>query len=153
MYLLKRSVCAVLLGVVAALAQAWEHRPVVPEWTRAVHLKDGRVFVSDRNIILDAAFAKPAAVPTQVVDPTWLQAFLGTTQPSELPVSRFRKSTQGKTPVYVAPTGLMLSAAYVEYLEHLFRSSALRFRCNGPLDPVLIVVDGAAVGAVMPMAP
>src|SRR5687768_6947595 len=109
MRLLKRCVTAILLSVVATSAPAGKQVPPVPEWTKAVHLKDGRVFVTDRSIILDAAFAKPAAIPAQTVDPAWLQGFLVTTQPHEFPVSHFSKTKQGQTPAYVAPNGPMLS--------------------------------------------
>jgi len=38
-----------------------------PVWNRMFHLPDGRTFVTDGAIMLDAALAKPAALPAQVL--------------------------------------------------------------------------------------
>jgi hypothetical protein len=118
-----------------------------------LHFSDGRIFVTDENIALDTAFAKPATVPTETVSSAWLQSFLATAQPHEWRLRDLTRKIQGTTPVYASPTGMLLNPKYVDYLRQVFGEEQLRIRGNGTLDPVLVVFNGAAVGAFMPMKP
>lgn len=130
---------------------AGESRP--PKWNQIARLPDGRVLVTDGNIVLDVAFANPATTPTDPVGTAWLQAFLSTAQPHEVPVRDLTSRSQGTTRVYATPQGMILNPEYVDYLRALIGDEKLRFRCNGVLDPVQIVVNSAVVGALMPMKP
>jgi hypothetical protein len=124
-----------------------------PTWTRVAHFADGRVFVTDENLALDTAFAKPVTLPTETVSSAWLQSFLATAQPHEWRLRDLTRRIQGTTPVYSSPTGMLLNPKYVDYLRHALGEEPLRFRANGTLDPVQIIFNGAAVGAFMPMKP
>jgi hypothetical protein len=144
------------LAVIAALAGPFsgaESRaePETPKWNKIARLTDGRTFVTDGNLVLDAAFAKPDSLPTDTVPTAWLQSFLATAQPDELRFQDLTRRTEG-TGTYSSPKGMLLNPKYVDYLREVF-GDQLRFRCSGTLDAVQIVFNGAAIGALMPMAP
>lgn len=133
------------VGVAAAQAQT-------PPWNSVANLEDGRTFVTDGNIVLDTAFAKPANLPTDTVPTAWLESFLATPQPEELRFQDLTLRGRGGADVYFSPRGMLLNPTYVDYLRRVF-GNQLRLRCSGLLDPVQIVVNGATVGALMPMEP
>jgi hypothetical protein len=126
--------------------------PVAPQWSKLVRLDDGREFVSDRNIMLEARIVKPASLPTDTVPGGWLQGFLRTVPLNEYSLRQLERKTQGSVVVYVTPDDTMLDARYIEYLESLDDASDLHLRASGRMDPVQIVLDGQPIGVVMPLA-
>ena len=135
-----------------AIPDAASAQAQTPQWNSIARLDDGRTFVTDGIIVLDATLAEPANLPTETVPTAWLQAFLSTAQPDEF---RFRDLTlepRGGTNVYLTKSGMLLNPVYLDYLRQVF-GDQLRLRSAGALDPVQIVVGGVAVGAVMPMKP
>jgi hypothetical protein len=114
-------------------------------------LADGRVFVSDGAITLDAALAKPSQLPSVQLGPeagAIIAGYLNADLPDEVRLDDLERGNRPQT--YQAPTGVLLSATYVDYLRTLF-SSSLRLRMKGAREPVVIVSEGKAVGVVMPM--
>jgi hypothetical protein len=108
------------LGIARAIAQSSSGAPAsvqtTPAWKRAVRLPDGRTFVSDGAIALDAELAKPAARPSQDLGEAsakTIEAYLTADLPDEFGLSQLTH----RGDVYVAPSGLTLNPVYVEYLR------------------------------------
>lgn len=120
-----------------------------PTWTRRLQLADGRTFVSDGAMAVDAAIAKPSgieamqAVPGAVID-RYLQA------PFATEVRATALTPNGGR--YVTPNGTLLGSRYVDFLRRKVAQRNLRFRLNGDRDPVVVVLDGRPIAVLMPMA-
>jgi len=142
-----------IAGSVMVSAAQLRPSPEAPAWNRVARLTDGRVFVTDGNILLETGFARPDTVPTETVATAWLQSFLSAAQPNEARFQDLTLKTLSITPVYTSPTGSILNPKYVDYLRRVFGDSKLSFRYNGALDPIQIVWNSAVVGALMPMKP
>jgi hypothetical protein len=121
-----------------------------PIWDRLFRLPDGRTFVTDGAITLDAALARPKALPnTELPESTGkvLEKYLSASLEHEFSVDRL---ATGRFPrSYVTPNGVTLSADYVDYLARTLGRGQVRLRVGGELQPMVIVVDGKAVGLVM----
>ncbi len=120
-------------------------------WKRAVHLHDGRTFVSDGAIALDAEVAKPGIQPGQNLPEASaqvLERYLAAELPDEFALSQLTR--RGR--VYAAPSGVTLNPIYVDYLRRTLPASRVRFRMKSPSEPVVILLDGKAVGMLMPMS-
>jgi hypothetical protein len=121
-----------------------------PIWTRVVRLSDGRTFVTDGAITLDAALAKPKTLPTVVLPEATgkvIEKYLAAPLENEYSYSQL---STGKYPrSYVAPSGIFLGADYVEYLARTLGKRNLRLRMKGELDPIVVLVSGKPVGLVM----
>jgi len=57
----------------------------------------------------------------------------------------------GNGRTYTTPSGIPLNATYIDYLRRILPLQSARFRMGGELEPVLILVDGKAVGVLMPV--
>lgn len=118
-------------------------------WTRRLQLADGRTFVTDGAMAIDAAIAKPAnlaalqAVPGAVID-RYLQA------PFATEVRATALTPNGGR--YATPNGTLLSSRYVDFLRRTVAQRNLRFRLNGDRDPVVVVLDGRPIAVLMPIA-
>ena len=126
--------------------------PIVPlAWTRAIEMPDGRRFVTDGAMAIDAKVAKPAEMPKSVM-PVASGKIMVTqmTAPftDEVALNSLRPGTQANT--FVGPRGISLSSEYVSFLRRVTPAAQLRFA--GPLNAVVIVVGGQPVGMVMPRA-
>lgn len=120
-------------------------------WQKQVRLHDGRTFVSDGRFALDAALAKPAAPPSTVLPEATakiIEGYLTAELPDEFGLSQLTDRSGHK---YTAPSGVVLNPIYVDYLRRALPASRLRFRMKGDMEPVVIVLDGKAVGLLMPM--
>lgn len=146
-----------MIGVIAhgAVAQDRSPSPTPTQgapltWQRLVRLHDGRTFVSDRRLVLDAALAKPAVLPSHVLPEQTakvIEGYLTAELPNEFASSQLTRSGEN----YTAPSGVLLNRVYVDYLRRTLPATRLRFRMKGDLDPVVILLDGKAVGLLMPM--
>jgi hypothetical protein len=120
------------------------------QWKRIVRLHDGRTLISDGPFSLDAALAKPALPPGHVLPEATtkvVEGYLTAPLPHEFAFSELRHDG-GK---YVSPNGVILNPIYVDYLAGILPASRLRFRMKSDLDPIVILLDGKAVGLLMPM--
>jgi len=120
-----------------------------PAWQGVIHLADGRTFVTDGGLAIDAAFAKPAQLPNRELPPRVLDQYLNAAHKNEYGFSDLSAAASGRS--YTAPNGIPLNATYVNFLRRTLSAPSVRFRMNGDMQPVVIVARGTAVGVLMPM--
>src|SRR5438045_2834234 len=119
-------------------------------WKRAVHLHDGRIFVSDGAIALDLELVKPAERPKQDLgeaSANVIEQYLNAQLPNECTLSELTR----RGDAYAASNGLTLNPIYIEYLRRTLPVSRLRLRMKSLMEPAVILLDGKAVGLLMPM--
>jgi hypothetical protein len=124
----------------------------VPVWTQTVKLPppDGRTLVTDGRLALEVGVAKPAVRPSATLPPdaaTAFASYLAASYPTEFGLDDLHEGKTGT--LFVGPGNLGLSTHHVLYLRR--NLPKIRFRSKGPSDPVILVLDGRAVGLVMPM--
>jgi hypothetical protein len=150
------AVLAVMAAVLASTPLAAQMKPTAPgtagdpAWQGIVKLTDGRTFVTDGGIALDAALAKPAALPERVLPPAsakTIERYLAAALKDECASADLKPNPNGRT--YIAPSGLALSTTYVNFLRRVLPARTLRFRMGTELEPMVIVSDGKAVGVLM----
>jgi len=123
-----------------------------PVWTRAVKMPDGRTFVSDGGLMIDAAAARPATMPTVTVPVEGGQAlarnfdaqFTAETALNDLGPGDLKNT-------FKTPTGIVISGNYVNFLRRVLPGRT-RLRLRGPRDPIVVVSDGRNVAIMMPIA-
>jgi hypothetical protein len=150
---------ALLIGLTAHAAVAQDRSAsaaptegATVTWKRVVRLRGGRTFVSDGSFALEAALAKSAVLPSDVLPEATaklVETYLAAELPDEFSLSQLTISPGVKK--YVAPSGVVLNPIYVDYLRRTLPGSRFRFRMKSDLEPVVIVLDGKAVGLLMPM--
>ena len=123
-----------------------------PVWKGVVKLPDGRTLVTDGKMALDVELAKPTPVPTNVAGSgPVVDKHLRAAWPDEFTP---RQLSKGPRPgMYVSPSGVVLSALYVDYLHRTLPAGQWRLRMKGTYEPVVILVNGTPVGVVMAMVP
>ena len=145
------------LPVLVLLATPWATRAQpasakgdgAPVFTKRLQLADGRTFVSDGALAIDDGIAKVknlselTAVPGAVLDKFIQAPFTSESSGSDL-------SSRGGN--YTTPDGTLLAARYIDYLRQHTALRRLRFRVSGVRQPVILVLDGRAVGVLMPLA-
>jgi hypothetical protein len=126
--------------------------PSSPIWNKVLPLPDGRTLVTDGAFALDAAIVRPATMPAIVVPKETGAKYEALMNAPAVKEVRARDLTLGRRN-YLAPEGTPINTLYVDYLRRTVNFNKLAFRINGgPLDPVVVVLDGQPVGIVMPMA-
>ena len=120
-----------------------------PKWQGTVRMSDGRTFVTDGGLAIDAAIAKPDKLPERVVPGGVLEKYLAAEHADEFGFRDLTPAASGRT--YTTPKGIPLSATYIDFLRRILPARAVRFRMNGELDPVVITSDGKPVGVLMPV--
>ena len=119
-----------------------------PVWQRMVQLDDGRTFVTDGGMAIDAALAKPTLPDKAPVSGKIIERYLSADLPNEFSLSQL-SPRDGRT--YAAPSGIALNATYIDFVRRTLPSRQVRLRMKGELDPVIIMVDGKPVGVLMPV--
>ena len=122
-----------------------------PLWQRMVQLDDGRTFVTDGGMAIDAALAKPT-LPNNALAPVGgkiIERYLTADLPNEFSLSQLTPRDGSRT--YAAPNGVVLNATYIDFVRRTLAPRQVRFRMKGELDPVIITVDGKPVGVMMPV--
>jgi hypothetical protein len=89
--------------------------PGDPTWQGIVRLADGRTFVTDGGLAIDAALAKPATMPEREFPAKLLQDYLNAAHKDECSLSELKAVASGRT--YTTPSGIALNATYVDYLR------------------------------------
>ena len=150
---------ALIFSAAASVAAAQPVTPphpstVLPEpaWSRTIRLVDGRVFVTDGGLALDAAVAKPKTMPPDIQGgqaATALTGRLALVNPTEVALSELKRGTQTNT--FVAPGGITLNGNYVSFLRR--SAPGARLRMKGPTDPIVVTLAGKTVGVFMPVKP
>jgi hypothetical protein len=121
-----------------------------PNWQRSLRLGDGRLFVTDGAMAMDASLTKPATLPAEApmsAGTSFIERQLAAQLPDEVGLSQLSRP-DGRA--YSTPSGVHLGPAYVDFLRGTL--PAARLRSSGSRDPVVIVLDNRAVGVVMPLA-
>jgi hypothetical protein len=143
----------VALAVLVAIQAGTAAKPaIVPlAWSRAIAMPDGRTFVSDGAMAIDAKIAKPATTPAMqmpVASGKLLEGQMTGTFTDEVALATLRPGTLTNT--FVGPHDIPLDGAYVSFLRRVAPASRLRF--NGPMRAVVIVLGQQTIGLVMPKA-
>ena len=160
-----RRLCLTLIGalVCATVGLAAQQPPIKlpsaeviapPQWTRVLKMPDGRTFVTDGGISIDAAIAKPATLPSVVLPPESgknIADRMSTPHDHEIAIGDLRRG--GFKNSFATPDGIELNGNYVAFLRQTTASSKMRLRTKGKRDAVVVVVDGQAVAIMMPLAP
>ncbi|MCA1586548.1 MAG: hypothetical protein LC791_17850 [Acidobacteria bacterium] len=124
-----------------------------PTWSRVLKMPDGRTFVSDGGLSVDAKFAQPATLPSAVLPPESakiLAGYLATPYEAEIGLSELRVGSFKNT--FMTPGGIALNGNYIEFLRSILPPTTTRLRTKSKTDPVVIVKDGQGVGIMMPLA-
>ena len=119
-----------------------------PQWQGFILMSDGRTFVTDGGLAIDAEIAKLSPLPTRRLTPGAIEKYLSAPPKTEYGFNDFVAAPTGKT--YLAPNGIPLNRTYIDFLRRILPSSA-RFGMNGEMEPVVMLVSGKAVGVLMPV--
>lgn len=143
-----------LIGMLAMLAfdaaVAQEGASAIA-WNKMIRLPDGRLFVTDGALTLDAELADLPELPSIELPPSAgevMASYMAAERPDEIELDDLERGTHAQT--CEAPNGLPFAAKYVEFLREAVPDASLRI--GGDLEPVVIVADGRAVGLLMAMA-
>lgn len=126
-----------------------------PEWTSVAKSRDGRQFVTDGKIAMDVEFAEPKELPTTESSP-WFAEALDRNAAAERRVlftlADIRPS-DGNPEIVVAPGGMQLEESHVTYLQIKYASSyQVGLWQQRSMEPVVVVINGQAVGAFRPIS-
>lgn len=121
-----------------------------PAWQGIVRLSDGRTFVTDGGLAIDAALAKPDRLPARELAAKVLEQYLNESHKDEYGLRDLDAAVSGRT--YSSPSGIALNGTYVDYLRRTLPPGSVRLRMSGTRQPVVIVAGGRAVGVLMPVA-
>jgi hypothetical protein len=120
-----------------------------PSWQAVARLSDGRTLVTDGGIAIEAALAKLAKLPEKEFSGKVIENYFNLPLKDEYRFSDLTPPANGRT--YTTPSGIPLNATYLEYLRRILPVPSVRFRMGAELQPVVILIDGKAVGALMPV--
>lgn len=120
-----------------------------PQWQAVTRLSDGRIFVTDGGMAIDAVVAKVVKLPEKEYPGKTIETYLAAPHQQEYGFADLKAAASGKN--YDTPIGIPLNATYINYLRRVLPVAATRFRVSGELQPVVIMVSGKAVGVLMPV--
>ena len=123
--------------------------PGDPAWQGILRLSDGRTFVTDGGLALDAALAKLVAFPDRQLPAKILESYLAPPSGDEYGISNLSPAASGKT--YIAPNGIALNVTYINFLRRTLPAGSVRLRTNGALQPIVILANGKSIGVLMPV--
>jgi hypothetical protein len=124
--------------------------PGDPTWQGILRMRDGRTFVTDGGLAMDAALVKPATLPDRELPAKVLEDYLGAPHKDECGLKDLNAAASGLT--FTTPSGIALNATYINYLRRIVPAGSVRFRMTGKMQPVVIVDDGRVIGVLMPVA-
>jgi hypothetical protein len=105
----------VLMGAQVLAAQT-RMKPTVPgtagdpKWQGVIRTQDGRTFVTDGGLVIDAALAKPSSLPERTFPEKLLHDYFSLPHKNECGLGDLHAAASGKT--YTSPNGLALNATY-----------------------------------------
>jgi hypothetical protein len=102
---------------------------------------------------IDAALAKPATLPTDVLPSasgSFIERHMSSQSPDEVGLPQLVLGPDGRT--YTAPNGIHLNQTYIDFLRRILPSAQVRLRTQGAREPVVILLRGEPVGVFMPVA-
>jgi len=121
-----------------------------PKWQGTLRASDGRTFVTDGGLAVDAALARPAALPQREFPAKLLQDYFATPHTDECGLDELRRQESGKT--YTSPSGLALNATYVDFLRRVAPAGSLRFLMSDRMRPIVVSANGKAIAVLMAVA-
>ncbi len=119
-----------------------------PVWQGMLHMTDGRTFITDGGLAVDAAFAKPAALPTRELPAKVLEDYLKASHKNEYGFDDLMPAASGNT--FTSPSGIALNATYIKYLRRI-APRGVRFRMTEPGKPIVVVADNKPIAVLMPV--
>jgi hypothetical protein len=122
--------------------------PGDPVWQGTLRMSDGRTFITDGGLAVDAALAKPTALPTRELPAKVLEGHMNAPKNDECGFPDLTLAATGNT--YMSPSGVALNATYINYLRRVAPRGS-RFRMREPGQPVVLVADGKAIAVLMPV--
>jgi hypothetical protein len=124
-----------------------------PTWWRALAMPDGRTFVTDGGLSIDAALVKPASMPEKLppASATQIDRLLAAPYENETPLGDLRAGSAPNT--FMTKDGVILNGNYVTLLRSVLAPGRTLLRTRGKTDPVVVMADGQAVGVMMPIQP
>jgi hypothetical protein len=122
--------------------------PGDPVWQGTLRMSDGRTFITDGGLAVDAALAKPAALPTRELSAKVLEDYLKASHKNEYSFADLTLAATGKT--YTSPSGIALNATYINYLRRIAPRGS-RFRMTEKARPIVVVADGSPIAVLMPV--
>ena len=111
-------------------------------------MSDGRTFITDGGLAVDAAFARPATLPTREVSARVLEDYLKASHENECGFADLTLAETGKT--YTSPVGIALNATYINYLRRIAPPRS-RLRMTDGMHPILVVADESPIAVLMPV--
>jgi hypothetical protein len=122
-------------------------------WRNVFRLSDGRLFATDGAMMIDASIIDADERPSAEITPSAqvIEGYLALNHPDEFTLRQLEAGSLPQS--YRSPSGVYISAKYVDFLRGALPERTLRLRTNAAREPVVIVLDGVAVGVVMPLAP
>ena len=153
-----RSVTAMALAVILSgtpvlVAQQAPLKPTAPGssgdpvWQAVVRLSDDRRFITDGGLAIDTSFAKPDKLPEREVPGKILESYFVAPHKEEYGFSDLTANASGRT--YTMPNGIPQNATYINYLRRVLPTGRTRFRVSGEMQPIVIWLNGKAVGVLM----
>lgn len=120
-----------------------------PEWNAVAKSSDGRQFVTDGRLALVVDLAQPKELPSET-SPAWFDSALrshSVAEKQELFTRQDVKASADDPNVVIAPGGIVLDKNHVNYVAGEV-SGRLSFWQFSRMEPIVIVVDGKAAGAM-----
>ena len=125
--------------------------PGDPVWQGRLKTSDGRTFVTDGGMAIDAALAKPASLPEREIPGKVMENYFAAVYKpeDECRFSDLKPYVAGKS--VITPSGIPLNITYINFLRRVLPTDRVRFRVGGEYQPVVILSDGKPVGVLMPV--
>lgn len=130
----------------APMKRAAPGTPGDPAWQATLRLSDGRTYVTDGGLAVDAALAKPAALPTREVPGKVIEDYQKAPHQNEYGFADLTPAITGKS--YTSPSGIALNATYVNFLRRVAPRAA-RFRMSDGMKPIVVVANGVPIAVLM----
>jgi hypothetical protein len=148
------AVAALLISLPVSAQKQTPLKPTVPGtpgdpvWQGKLRMSDGRTFVTDGGLAVDAAIARPAALPTRELAAKVLEDYMKASHKNDYGFTDLTRAATGKT--YTSPSGIALNATYIDYLRRVAPRGS-RFRMTEGGQPIVVVADGSAIAVLMPV--
>jgi hypothetical protein len=125
-----------------------------PTWWRVIQMPDGRTFVTDGGLSVDAKLARPATMPSVVLplaSAKMLAGYLAAPHDKETGIGELRPGSATNT--FTTADGVVLNGNYITFLRQIVPPARTRLRTRGKTDPVVVVTGDQVVAIMIPVQP